>query len=538
MTTRKLYFGDNLEIMRRHVADDSVDLVYLDPPFNSNQSYNVLFKERDQRPSQAQIEAFDDTWHWTPETQREYESLITGPDIPRQVSKAIDAIRLLLGENDVMAYLVMMTPRLLEIHRALRSTGSMYLHCDPTASHYLKIICDQVFDPRNFKNEIIWKRTSAHSSANRAGPVHDVLLFYTKGRRYTWNDVYQPYDDFYIDQFYTHYDVDRRRWRRSDLTGAGVRYGETGKPWRGIDVTAGGRHWAYPPDQLEVMDREGRIHWPKKMGGMPMLKRYLEEQPGVPVQDVWTDIKPLHNLAAERLGFPTQKPQALLERIIRASSNPDDMVLDPFCGCGTAVAAAEALGRSWQGIDITYLAIALIEQRLNDAHPGIKYDVLGVPRDESGARALFESSTKNFEMWAVRLIGGRPNPKWGGDEGVDGIVRFYLDGREWGTVLVSVKGGDSLNPGMVRDLVGTVKKDRADMGILITRAKPTKGMYETAIKDGTYLWPGTGQEYPRIQLVTVEDLLRGVIASLPPIHGTYAETPRATKGQGEQLELG
>lgn len=253
---------------------------------------------------------------------------------------------------------------------------------------------------------------------------------------------------------------------------------------------------------------------------------------------LWDDIPPINSQAKERLGFPTQKPVALLQRIITATTGDAGSVLDPFCGCGTTVAAAEALGRSWTGIDITYLAVALIQQRLNDSYPGIEYEVHGVPKDADGARALFAKSTKNFEMWAVRQIGGRPQPKMGGDEGIDGVIRFYIDGKDWGTVLVSVKGGDSLNPAMVRDLVGTVKKDHADMGILITRAKPTKGMYETATKDGHYTWPGTGQQFPRTQILTVEDILRGVIADLPPIHGTYAEAPRAIKGQGEQLELG
>lgn len=240
-------------------------------------------------------------------------------------------------------------------------------------------------------------------------------------------------------------------------------------------MTAKGRHWAIPGtaaemvagldtiEALEALDAAGRIFWPKRAGGVPMMKRYLDESKGIPAQDIVTDIY-MNNVSAERLGYPTQKPQALLERLISASSNPCDVVLDPFCGCGTAVAAAESLGRSWVGIDITYLAIALIEQRLNDAHPGIEYEVHGVPRDVDGARALFAKSPKNFEMWAVRQIGGRPQPKMGGDEGIDGVIRFYIDGKDWGTILVSVKGGYSLNPSMVRDLVGTVRKDRAEWG--------------------------------------------------------------------------
>ncbi|MBA3360248.1 MAG: restriction endonuclease [Acidimicrobiia bacterium] len=527
--------------MRQNISDESVDLVYLDPPFNSHQSYNVLFKERDTRPSTAQIEAFEDTWHWTPETQHQFELLMTSANVPREVAKGLDAFRIMLGENDVMAYLVMMTPRLLELHRVLRPSGSMYLHCDPTASHYLKVISDQVFRPENFRNEIIWRRTGAHSSARRFGPVHDVILYYGKTSAPAWNPQHTPHSEAYLATKYQNEDESGRRYQLDNLTAAGIRRGSSGMSWRGIDPTSRGFHWKFTIERLEELDKAGRIYWPKKEGGSPRYKRYLDEVRGIVLQDIWEDIAPINSQAHERLGFPTQKPQALLERIIEASTAQGDVVLDPFCGCGTTIAAAEALGRSWIGIDITYLAIALIEQRLTDAHPGISYELHGVPKDEGGAKALFARSPKNFEMWAVRQVGGRPQPKMGGDEGIDGVIRFYIDGKEWGTALVSVKGGDSLNPSMVRDLVGTVKKDRADLGILITRTKPTKGMYETATKDGFYTWQhGTSYErrFPRIQILSVEELLRGVIANLPPIHGTYAEASLVVKGQGEQLELG
>lgn len=546
--------------MREHVRDESVDLVYLDPPFNSNQTYNVLFKNDDSRPSQAQMEAFDDTWHWTPETEAEWQRLVFGNEyyVPPKLSKAMDSLRLMLEDNDVMAYLVMMAPRLLEIRRVLKSTGSMYLHCDPTASHYLKLICDQVFDPRHFRSEIVWKRTSAHSGAKRPGPIHDTLLMYTKSEDYKWNRVFQEYDQFYVDQFYTHQDEDGRRWRRSDLTGPGVREGPSGHKWRTYNPTPKGRHWQPPSyaydkyeehtgeelgqyeflDRLERLDALGWIHWPKKAGGMPMMKRYLDEQPGVPLQDIWSDIKPLHNLAAERLGFPTQKPVALLERIIEASTDVGDVVLDPFCGCGTTVAAAEKLKRSWIGIDITYLAISLIEQRLQDHYPGIAYEEHGSPRGLAGAKALFESSPKNFEMWAVRKAGGRPNPKGGGDRGTDGVILFLQDGKKQvGTISVSVKGGESVNPSMVRDLIGTVNGDNTQMGVLITRKEPTRGMLETAAKAGFYHWPFSGKDYPKVQIVTVQELLDGKRPDMPIEHGTLAPAPKI-EDTGTQLSLG
>ena len=289
LPTNLLYFGDNLSWLRQHgkFPDESVDLVYLDPPFNSNRNYNVLFKENDVRESEAQIHAFEDTWSWDREGRVDEvyaDFWMTAPENPKKILKALVES---LGKNDVTAYLTMMAPRLVELHRVLKPTGSLYLHCDPTASHYLKILLDAVFGPSRFLNETVWKRTSAHSSAKRYGPVHDVILVYSKSNVYIWNPSFQQYDDFYLDQFYTHRDSNGRRWRRSDLTGAGTRNGETGLPWRGIEVTSKGRHWAYVPRELDLMDAAGKIHWPAKAGGMPMLKRYLDEQPGVPLQDVW-----------------------------------------------------------------------------------------------------------------------------------------------------------------------------------------------------------------------------------------------------------
>ncbi len=313
ITTNTLFYGDNLDILREYLDAESVDLIYLDPPFNSNRSYSVLFREESGEESQAQITAFEDTWHWNATAEQTYKDLVTLGD--ERVSSVMGALRQSIGTNQMMAYLVMMAARLVELHRVLKPTGSLYLHCDPTASHYLKIVLDTIFEPTNFLSEIIWKRTSAHSSANRPGPVHDVILLYTKSGKYTWNAIYQPYTDDYLKVTYNNVDPDRRRWKSSDLTGAGIRHGETGKIWRNLDVTAKGRHWAFLPSDLEKLDAQGKIHWPTKASGMPRLKQYLEEMPGVPLQDIWTDIDPIGAQAAERLGYPTQKPVALLERI-------------------------------------------------------------------------------------------------------------------------------------------------------------------------------------------------------------------------------
>ncbi len=380
--TEAIYCGDNLRVLPKYIEPESVDLVYVDPPFNTGRTYEVFWGEEQER------RAYDDRF------------------------------------GDPYLYLDWMAPRLEEFYRVLKPTGSFYIHCDPTASHYLKVVLDRIFGYNSFLSEVIWKRTSAHSSAKRYGPVHDVLLVYSKSKTYTWNTLFQPYDDEYLNAFYTHRDHDGRRWRRSDLTGAGIRHGETGLPWRGIDVTAKGRHWAVPPTQLDLLDAQGKIHWPAKPNGMPMLKRYADEQPGVPLQDVWTDIRPLHNLSDERLGYPTQKPVALLERILSTSSNPGDIVLDGFCGCGTTLEAAVRLKRRWIGIDFSPTACRVMARRL-EMRCGLverrDFRVVDLPRDRDELRRMppFE-----FQNWAVNALGGIPNRVKVADYGIDG--RLYL----------------------------------------------------------------------------------------------------------------
>ena len=359
--TNTLYYGDNLDILRQHIPDESVDLVYLDPPFNSNASYNVLFKERSGEESPAQIKAFTDTWEWTQESERIYErEIITNPDSPPAVKEMIWAFRQFVGANAMMAYLVMMAPRLVELRRVLKPTGSIYLHCDPTASHYLKVLMDTIFGPENFQSEIIWKRQSAHSDARRYGSVHDTVLFYGKSGSPVWNPTFQPYDSEYIEQYYRYVDEDGRRFMSGDLGAAGLQGGGYEYEWKGVT-----RVWRVPVATMERLETEGRIFYTRN--GIPRMKRYLDEAKGNPIQDVWPDIQSLRSWHKERLGYPTQKPQALLERIISASSNEGDVVLDPFCGCGTAVAAAQKLKRQWIGIDVTHLAVALMKNRLRTA---------------------------------------------------------------------------------------------------------------------------------------------------------------------------
>lgn len=455
------------------------------------------------------------------------------------------AFRTLLGGSDMLAYLAMMAPRLVELRRVLKETGSIYLHCDPTASHYLKLLMDSVFGPVGFTSEIIWKRTSAHSSAKRWGPIHDTIVFYTKGDTYVWNKLFTPYDAEYLDTFLDQTDDDGRRWKRSDLTGAGVRHGETGLTWRGLDVTAKGRHWAYPPSALDQLDQEGRIHWPKKDGGMPRLKQYPEDMAGLPLQDVITDIKPMHNLAQERLGYPTQKPEALLERILRASSNEGDVVLDPFCGCGTTVQVAQKLNRRWIGIDITHLAIGLIKTRLDDAFgPEVRktYEVIGEPTDVAGAQQLAEENKYQFQYWALGLCGARPTEgiKKGADRGIDGRLYFH-DDRSGNSrqIIFSVKGGHNIGVSEVRDLIGVLQREKAEIGVYISFEEPTKPMQKEAAEAGFYT-SADGSRYPRIQLLTVKDLLEGNKTVQRPLHVrevTFKKAPRHREAQPLNLSL-
>jgi site-specific DNA-methyltransferase (adenine-specific) len=532
----RLYYGDNLDVLRGCIDDESVDLVYLDPPFNSQATYNVLFRSTAGEKSRAQIEAFEDTWHWGDEAELAFDLVMTSQNA--HAAEMLRSMRAFLRENDVMAYLCMMAARLLELRRVLKPGGCIYLHCDPSASHYLKIIMDAVFGATNFKNEIIWKRTSAHSSAKRYGPVHDVILFYAKSEEFVWHSQYTEYDDEYLETFFDQADSEGRRWKRMDLTGAGVRHGETGKPWHGLDVTAKGRHWAYPPSVLDSLDAKGKVHWPQKADGMPRLKQYPEDLPGVPLQDVWTDIRPMHNLSAERLGYATQKPVGLIERILSTSSSIGNIVLDPFCGCGTTIHAAQKLSREWVGIDITHLAISLIEKRLKDAFPGIKYEVHGTPKDLDGARDLAARDKYQFQWWAVSLVNAVPfaGKKKGADSGIDGLIYFKPEGKTTEKAIVSVKGGDNVNVAMVRDLAHVVDREKARIGVFITLADSTGPMRTEAVKAGFY--ETLYGKYPKIQIFTIRELFEGKQPNIPLVDASaFKKAPKESSGAQDPLPL-
>jgi site-specific DNA-methyltransferase (adenine-specific) len=504
----KLYYGDNLRVLREHVADESVDLVYLDPPFNSNATYNVLFKAPDGQQSQSQIEAFDDTWHWTDSAEDAYWQVLHGPN--SDAAKMLEAMRSFLGENDMMAYLAMMAIRMIELHRVLKPTGSLYLHCDPTASHYLKILLDAVFGKANFINEIIWQRTTGKGLMTRRLPVnHDVILACGKSDRWTWNQekLFLSYDPDNLPlktaQKYSHIDENGRRYQLDNLINP-----NPDRPNLTYEFLGVTRVWRWTRERMQAAYEAGLVIQPGP-GKVPRMKRYLDEQEGLPISDVWTDIPPLNSQAQERLGYPTQKPVALLERIVAASSRPGDIVLDPFCGCGTTVHAAQKLGRQWIGVDITPLAVNLIKRRLIDAFgKEAQFQVIGLPQDLDGARALFAQDPHAFQLWAVSLIpDAQPwkGGKKGADTGIDGQVYLRTGSRESHRAMISVKGGRNVGVAMVRDFAHVIDREKALQGFFLTLTPPTRDMETEAVRAG-FVDTEHGR-FRKLQILTIEDLL-------------------------------
>lgn len=524
-----LYYGDNLYVLKEHIDDASVDLIYLDPPFNSDARYNVLFHTPDGDPSGAQAEAFHDTWHWSDQAEAAFDAMMA---VGGSAAEVLRALRAGLGNSDMMAYLANISIRLFEMRRVLKPTGSFYLHCDPTASHYIKILLDGIFGHENFRNEVIWKRTGAHGSSKRWGPVHDTILFYSAGEQYTWNKVHQAYEPGYIESKYRVQDQ-RGYFQDVSLTGPGTRKGESGRPWRKFDPTGKDRHWAVPAaigekiagfekmstqEKLDALDAAGLIYWPKPRAGsdgFPRLKQY----PGLgnPIQDVLTDISAINSQAAERIGYPTQKPKDLLRRIIEASSNKGDVVLDPFCGCGTTVHAAQELGRQWIGIDVAHYAVGVIEDRLRrEFGKKLSFTITGRPTEIEGARELARRDKYQFQWWANWLVGVQNyrEHRKGADRGIDGVVFFRNGPLGTGRVIVSVKGGDVVSPDMIRSLAGTVERERAELGLFVCLAEPSPKMRQEAAAIG--LCKTAHGKFPRVQIATIEDLLEGKQPNLPP----------------------
>jgi len=508
----QLFYGDNLEVLRRHIKDESVDLCYIDPPFNSKRNYNQIYNNIGTE-DQAQAQAFIDTWTWDDRANQGLAE-IQENYLGRFTSQSIDLISGLakvLGKGSLLAYLVSMTLRIAEIHRVLKPTGSFYLHCDPTASHYLKIILDAIFCAQggDFLNEIIWKRTSGHSDSSRYGRIHDVIFYYSKSLKVLWNEQYQTYDQKYLDQYYKYSDPDGRRFMSGDIGASGLSGGGYDYEWKGVR-----RVWRVPESSMQRLESENRIYYTKN--GFPRLKRYLDEMQGLPIQDTWTDVEALRSWHKELLGYPTQKPEALLERIIKASSDEGDVVLDAYCGCGTTVAVSQRLNRQWIGIDITYQSISLILKRLEDSFgKGILDDITlnGIPKDMKSAEALANKSDdrtrKEFEKWAVLTYSNNRatiNQKKGADKGIDGIAYFRSEKDDPEKIILQVKSG-KVKSGDIRDLRGTIDRESATLGIFITLQKPTKDMIKEAKEAGIYKSQFMSAPVDKIRIVTVQEII-------------------------------
>lgn len=526
----KLFYGDNLEILRRHIPNESVDLIYLDPPFNSKADYNILFKEKSGEQSAAQIQAFSDFWHWDEASRLSYEYL-TSNEVDHKVANLAEAMFRLLGKNDMTAYLFMMATRLIELQRVLKQTGTLFLHCDPTASHYLKLMLDGIFGPPNFRNEIIWRRSHPKGLAfTRFASNHDTILVYAKNAKQVKSKmIYKEYDPEKVAKIYTHKDPDGRLYTLDNLLNPNFNRPNLTYEFKGIK-----RVWRWTKERMLEEDRKGRIVVPKGGEGVPRYKRYLDEQEGVPVDDIWDDID--YVKGNERLGYPTQKPLELLERVINAATDEGDWVLDPFCGCGTATSAAEKLKRHWIGIDVTWLAINLVKSRLKAQFPDSKFDLEGEPRDLGAAKELAKNRYQ-FQWWALSLIGARPvgsksdNPregKKGADEGIDGWLRFR-DGTETiESIVVQVKSGH-VSVKDIRELRDVVSRQGAAMGIFITLEEPTSEMIKEIKATDPYVMKTWREKYPKIQIVTIDQLLRGVRPNMPPTASAFQQALITTR---------
>lgn len=542
MDENTLYYGDNLDILCRYIKDETVDLVYLDPPFKSSQDYNVLFKEKNGSQAASQIQAFEDTWTWTQEDEAVFADLVTKGG---KVADCLQAFRTFLGPCDMLAYLVMMAPRLGELRRVMKPTASIYLHCDEVASHYLKILMDAVFGPQNFRNVITWKRTFSHGNVSRNyGAVCDSIIWFSKGSQYTWHQVYTSFASEYIEKTFKYRNTDGRRWQSVTLRNPGQRP-NLHYPYiasNGATYQPHPNGWSCELERMKEYDRQGKLHFPLKPDGALRLKMYLDESPGVRLQNLWDDIPPIGAQAAERLGYPTQKPEALLERIIGTSSNRGDLVLDPFCGCGTTVAAAQKLDRRWIGIDITHLAITLMKERLKDSFgEAVPFKVIGEPVSVPDAQALAESDPYQFQYWALGLVNARPvEQKKGADKGIDGKIVFQGDASgQFENVIISVKSGN-ITANHVRDLRGVLDREKAAIGVLISMEGPTKPMHTEAVTAGFFESKTWGRKYPKLQLLTIEDLLSGKKIDMPPIKQVAATFKKAEKhvaDRGVQYEL-
>ncbi|TAL68933.1 MAG: site-specific DNA-methyltransferase [Bacteroidetes bacterium] len=532
-----LYFGDSLDVLKelnKQHPGGFIDLIYIDPPFNSKRNYNVLFEEVDLKDTKAQKQAFADTWSNVSYKDTLHELQTLDLDLYKFLT-ALDAIRLSKG---AIAYLTTMAIRILYMRKVLKDTGSFYLHCDQTMSHYLKILCDLVFGEQNFKNEIIWKRTSAHNDSGKYGINVDSILFYSKSKNNIWNQQYILHKDEYLKRF-KQSDPDGRKWQDGPLTAKGLSGGGYNYEYKGING-----FWRCPLETMKKLDKENRLYYTKN-GGI-RIKRYLDENKGYPIQTLIDDVFPINSQAQERLGYPTQKPEALLERIIKASSNEGDLVADFFCGCGTTIAVAQRLNRQWLGADISHLAIRLILDRLTKPYGEEErkrirenIEVNGFPKDVASARELATKTDKHrvkFQDWVIEvMLGGVSNEKKTADGGYDGYLIYPLsgDGKKKGTAIIEVKSG-IVGISVLRSFANVVNSEKADMGIFVCfDYQVTDGMRKLA-RDVGYI---PDFKVDRLQIITVEDLLDGKTVRLPGLGEMLtfkSATKRLDKENGEE----
>jgi DNA modification methylase len=522
-----LLYGDNLDLMQAMQAK-SVDLIYLDPPFKSDQNYNLMYRTLTGRPVPEQQRAFSDTWEMDAQKVELAKSM---PMLMRSHGISDDYVKfwetwtraLRDVQPQLLAYLIYMFPRLLQMRVLLRDHGTIYLHCDPTASHYIKVMMDGIFGHQNFRNEIAWQRSTAKGHAFTRFPTsQDTILVYGKTDKVTWNPVYVPHRPEYIESHYKKIEPETgRRYTLGDCLNPNPDRPNLKYEWQGITRT-----WRWTKAKMQANHDAGRLIY--TASGMPRYKRYLDEMPGTPVTSVWTDISPVNSQAQDRLGYPTQKPIPLLKRIIEASSNPGDVIFDPFCGCGTTIYAAQETGRRWIGCDIAILAVRLIREVLSERYrlvEGTGFFVDGIPVSLEQAEQLAEKNKVQFQNWAAERVGGFPNTKKSGDLGVDGKIWFETK-KGLQAMALSVKGG-AIKPADIRDLRGVLEREGdCPLAGFISLKEPTKAMREEAAMAGEYMYNDVA--YPRIQLLSVRDILEDGRAFLTPTKmGTKLST-----GQG------
>ena len=539
-----LFYGDCLTVMRDKMQPASVDLVYLDPPFNSKRDYNAIYKDETGRPLPDQVEAFTDTWTLDSERMKVIDSLPVLLSEHQVNGENANFLAMFLKglsyvQSDMAAYLSYMTERLLWIRRVLKPDGSVYLHCDPTASHYLKVVMDVLFGRKRYRNELVWRRLlGGKSDAGQFGRSSDRLLFYSMSENFVFNPPrLSKHNEKTIEQWYKKED-EHGRYVSRPLTAAGGTRGDSGQPWRGKVPTG---HWTVPRilqrrfetqtghaltgsvrERLDTLADNGYIDF--SSSGLPSWRRYLHEAEFPRVHDIWTDdeVKPIARNATERLGYETQKPVALLERIISASSNRGQVVFDPFCGCATTVEAASKLGRKWIGIDITIHAIKRVaRRRLHERLHlvvGEDYVLDGVPQNWEGAQELWRQDPYQFQKWAVEQVEGFVTIKRSADEGIDGRIYFDMPGEEiLQSMALEVKGGESVGIAELRSLISVLHYENVQMVGLILLHEPGKRQltnFKGMMAQAGFVTIADTQ-YPRAQLLTVREILDGKRFSLP-----------------------